>query len=108
MSAHTRRSLLLPLFLLSAACGLARAQAPTVNPDSGARSASPSSPNPTPPAAGRTGPATDTQPTDPTAAECARLRAEQPGLNSGGTLNADMKAKLDQCRQAQARGAAPR
>lgn len=95
------RSLLAALLL--AACGLVQAQAPAP-PGSGtdARSASPSSPNMTPPRAG-----TDTQATQPTAAECARLRAEQPGLNSGG-LNADMKAKLDQCQQSRTRGAAPR
>jgi hypothetical protein len=66
---------------------------------------SPSAPNMTPPAA-RAG--TDTQGTHPTAAECERLRADQPRLNSGGAMNADTKAKLDKCRQAQATGAAPR
>lgn len=97
MNRHPIPYVLLPLlFAISPALAAAGSSS-----GSDARSLSPTSPNP------RTSvPATVDKPVGhdlnnapPTQAECDRLAKDQSSLNSGGAENADMKAKIEQCRK---------
>ncbi|HZR36846.1 MAG TPA: hypothetical protein VFA75_15865 [Nevskia sp.] len=97
MNRHPIPYVLLPLLF---AIGPALAAAGSSS-GSDARSLSPTSPNPR-----TSAPATvdqpvghDLNPAPPTQAECERLAKEQSSLNSGGEENADIKAKIEQCRK---------